>query len=194
MYVALDVETTGLDAQKHQVLQIGAVALTHTDINQCETFSVFVDPTQGPKTGVYGQDIVGEPYALAMNSWILDELAGGAGIPAMEATDRLTAWLSQFDPQNESARFINTVGVNFGSFDWQFLKNLPFFPTKFFGYRHTEVGSRFATPFGPVSMTERFKQIAEKHNIEGQAHEAVFDARCTLAALVGSFAEERIVG
>ena len=61
-YVSIDIETTGLDPQTCQILEIGMVVEDwQTPIEDLPCLTFLVDP------GI----IVGEPYALQMNSQVL---------------------------------------------------------------------------------------------------------------------------
>lgn len=65
-YVALDLETTGLDTSKSQILQIAAILDNGKDVvQQLPKFVVFVK-----------NDLItyGEPFALGMNAWIFNEI------------------------------------------------------------------------------------------------------------------------
>jgi len=187
MYVSIDVETTGLDTENFQVLQLGAVAWTSDDINQCRTFDMILDPTRGPTRGNYGQPLVGDPYGLLMNAWLLEEIVNGRGALYTTVMSEFSKFLHQFRVQHDDiqgGKYIWAVGQNFGKFDWQFLKNIPGFPVKLFGHRFTEVGTFMADRDGPHSGTEDFARIAEKYSIGGETHHALYDAKCTLAKLM----------
>ena len=190
MYVSIDVETTGLDTDKFQILQLGAVAWTNDDINECLTFEMNLDPTRGEPRGNYGRSIVGDPYALALNGWLLKEIADGKGACHSTVRDEFGQFLHQFNTRAgvvQGGGYIWAVGQNFGAFDWPFLKNIPGFQKKLFSHRFTEVGTFMADRDGPHSGTEDFTRIAEKYNIQGEVHHALFDAKCTLAKLMEKF-------
>lgn len=180
MYVSIDVETTGLDPKTCQILQIGAVANDHEDLLKCSFFEAKIDPTLGVKTGVYGDKIVGERYALSMNQWLLDSKDVQN---ATNAKERFYRWLTQFAKVSDGSLegFIDPIGQNFGKFDWQFLLGLPSFPTYFFGHRFVDVTSYVATKEGTKSAASELGRVAREYNIPGKPHEAVFDAWCTLA-------------
>ena len=188
MYVSIDIETTGLDPVWDQVIQIGAVAWTSSMLMECEHFVVTIDPTlyaeNCTRHGVYGEPIRGSACALAMNSGILKQIADGKGKSYQEAMIKFKEWLRGLGVRGLSEVKFDAVGVNFGSFDWQFLKRIPGFPAHLFGYRHTDVGSYFADKDGTVSASSFFDLVAEGFEISGKLHEALFDARCTLAILM----------
>jgi oligoribonuclease (3'-5' exoribonuclease) len=139
-YVSIDIETTGLNPETCQILEIGAVFDDWTlSIKDLPTFHCYVVHKQ----------IVGQPYGLALNADTLRKLANpppgdsrrftpGVGEkqcdpnevylrPEMVAGD-MAAWLNTLGwPLDKS---LNVAGKNFASFDRQFLKRLPEFEHK----------------------------------------------------------------
>lgn len=88
-YVSIDIETTGLDPVRDQILQIGAV-VGNTDAmgmqagdGRRETFLKYVAHDR----------IVGHPKALAMNAAIVDVIAKGGGTESVDVADQFAAWL-----------------------------------------------------------------------------------------------------
>jgi hypothetical protein len=66
-YVCIDLETTGLDDANCQILEFGAVIEDWvTPFEKLKSFRCYI----------YHDQIVGEPYALAMNAAILKKMAG----------------------------------------------------------------------------------------------------------------------
>lgn len=177
MYIAIDVETSGVDPLRHQILEIAAVAWDSDDINTCSYFRRTVDPRWGGSYIYSTGDIVGEPRALIMNQRLIKEIGEGEAFSPREVSKQFRNWCTFKGP-------LHAVGLNFGGFDWQFLKQFPDFPKELFGYRFVEIGSLLATKNGPVSAGPALGATAEKHGIEGRPHEALFDARCTLAFFV----------
>lgn len=134
-YVSIDIETTGLDPNKCQVLQIGAVIEDTTNVmelGQLPKFSCIVEH----------QSYQGEPVALAMNANILKKLGDLERASKEERADlrkqynilpvglvakQFNMWLvaNGFNPTTDGAVKINAAGKNFASFDKLFLQNLP---------------------------------------------------------------------
>ena len=186
MFISIDVETSGVDPQQHQILEIAAVAWDHEDINECSFFRATVDPRFGRQEGRYGSgNIVGEPRALIMNQRLLKDIGEGNGFASKEISQQFRNWATWETP-------LNAVGLNYGGFDHQFLKFFPDWPLELFGYRFTEVGSLFVTNEGPVSGTAAMSDAAERHGIEGRPHEALFDAKCALAILMDHLADKSV--
>lgn len=198
MYISIDVETTGLDPETYQVLQLSAVAWTNTNVNRCPTFNMFVDPAKGSTTGkyngvydvgVYDGSIHGEAYSLQMNAWILRAIMSGEYKSVYDVSCAFKEWLCHLIDKNKVPNnYFTPMGINFGAFDWQFLKRMPGFPIKSFKHRALEVGSLYATTDGIPLSHDIFEGIAERHSIEGNAHEALYDAKCTLAAAMEKLA------
>jgi len=132
-YISFDLETTGLVRDPNNILQIAAVVedttQPHTPVEDLPTFVCFV------KHPVY----TGSAYALQMNSWILQVLAGVSETPypihsLEEAMNNLTGFIkAQF---GEEKPYV--AGVNVGTFDLQFL---PLTVKELFHRRHIEAGS-----------------------------------------------------
>ncbi len=120
-YVSIDIETTGLDPESCQILEIGAVWDDWTRaINDLPTFHCYV----------VHERIIGDPVALAMNADILRKLANPKTVddnfltPSLVGSD-MAAWLQTLGWDGQTA--LTPAGKNFASFDRQFLKRLPRF-------------------------------------------------------------------
>lgn len=118
--LSLDVETTGLEPDRNQVLEIGAVIDYHNDTRALEempTFHCLVRPTPY---------IVGNEYALQLNNRILRKLAGVDKTDELilgpqEAMEQLVEFMKSYLPPG-SKRY-TPAGKNFASFDRPFLVN-----------------------------------------------------------------------
>lgn len=135
-YVSIDIETTGLDPEKCQILQIGAIIedTTHPiHYDDVPKFSCIVEHTE----------YSGQPTALSMNSWLFKILSGMEGlnkderlnyrkqhniIPVGMVAKSLQMWLMNnglIPDEIGSPVKITAAGKNFASFDKQFLQRLP---------------------------------------------------------------------
>jgi len=121
-YLSIDIETTGLDPETCQILEIGAVwedwTCTLTDLPRFHCYVVH-------------KQIVGQPFALALNADTLRRIANpqeteGNFLSPGEVADKMAAWLARCG----AAETVTPAGKNFASFDRQFLKRLPDFETK----------------------------------------------------------------
>lgn len=169
MYVAIDIETTGLDPDTCQVLEIAAVMnLEDTPLLKCPQFHAIIGH----------ENIVGEPRALAMNVSLLDEIADGNAKTPLDVCLQFSDWLFQYLREGDK---VFLLGRNVGSFDWQFLKRLPRFPVNRISHRFLDIVSMYSTD-NTMGIPNGFaNQVAQEHGIPGQVHEAMYDALLALA-------------
>lgn len=125
-FVSIDIETTGLDPETCQIIEIGAV------IND------WLEPSHQPPTFhcYIKQDMyTGSPFALSMHTNIFRRIAtedeGYDYWYPREAAKQLGQWMEengayQIDPKkpDREARAV-VAGKNFGMFDDRFLRRLP---------------------------------------------------------------------
>ena len=169
-YIAIDIETTGTDIERHQVLEIAAVYNQQgASVMDCPCFEAIVDPGE----------IVGDPFALNMNARLIERITRGLGDPPGTVMAKLMDWVSGIKSHTGVDRF-HLIGKNIGSFDLQFLERMPEWDADHFSYRHLEVGSLFSTPEGISGQSKLYAELAEDAKIEGSPHEALYDARVSL--------------
>jgi oligoribonuclease (3'-5' exoribonuclease) len=168
MYIAVDIETTGLDPDDNQILEVGAVLhVPGVSIMECPAF----------RQAIFHETIIGHHYALTMNADLIANMDRD-GVALSVAMKNFFQWL---DREAATGRH-NMVGANVGSFDRQFLKNAPGWVDQAFAHRHLEVGSMFATEEGIPSQHDLWMKHKDKiETIVGNEHEALFDARVSLA-------------
>jgi oligoribonuclease (3'-5' exoribonuclease) len=168
MYLSIDIETTGLNPDTCQVLEIAAVLdVRKLSVMKCPYFRSYV----------VHDTIVGEPYALAMNQKLLYEIADGEGINPACVIGMFDNWLDEHGIRaNNKATML---GKNVGSFDLQFLKRLPDWPGRLFNHRCCDIGSLYSTENGMVSQTELEERLGV--DMPGEAHTALHDTRVALA-------------
>jgi hypothetical protein len=135
IYVSIDIETTGLDPETCQILQVGAVIEDTRILKQVEDLPRF-------QCIIEHQSISGSPFALNMNRELLQKIG------ELERADRedraeirkkyniiplnlvarsIRMWLEAngINGEQSSPVSINVAGKNFASFDKQFLQRLP---------------------------------------------------------------------
>jgi len=122
-YVSIDIETTGLDPETCQTLEIGAVF---------DNWTLPLDKLPRFHCYVVHEQIVGQPFALALNADILRKLANPQKtedfLPPSEVADAMATWLGRCGW--DVSKVVTPAGKNFASFDRQFLKRLPNFENK----------------------------------------------------------------
>ena len=135
-YVSVDIETTGLNPENCQILQIGAIIEDTNSVLPYEELPKF-------NCLVEHEFYSGQPTALAMNSWIFEIFSKMERLtkderlayrkehnilPVGLVARSFQMWLidNGLIPEhiNEPVK-INVAGKNFGTFDLRFLKKLP---------------------------------------------------------------------
>lgn len=135
-YVAIDLETTGLNENHCQVLEFGAVIDDwHTPIDQLPRFHKYIRPHDV----INGQSyICGQPYALALNAEIIRKLANDDNTESCTEEELgvyFAAWLAEHDID---PLHVTASGKNFTGFDLQFLKQVVGF-TKHVHFEHRAI-------------------------------------------------------
>jgi len=124
LYCSLDIETSGLDPNNNQILEIGAVLDNGGPLDRLPTFS----------RAIYWPMITGSPVALHMNRRLLHT----RGDSLTTVLNRLRQFLGD--------RSVTFAGKNFGSFDYQFLRQHSEWAHIRHSYRFLDVGSMFWLP------------------------------------------------
>ncbi|UYZ58601.1 3'-5' exonuclease family protein [Hymenobacter latericus] len=123
-YVSLDLETTGGDPQRHQILELAAVIEDTKRLRPLPELPTFRRAVRHP-------EYVGTAGALALNARLLEELARKGPNAEVCTPDELVSQLQSFLLEHgfrpeESGRVVVTLaGKNVASFDLPFLKQLP---------------------------------------------------------------------
>lgn len=129
-YVAIDVETSGLDRSEDQILEFAAVFTVLGDnrlpTNALPTFHIYVNPGR----------IRGSAFALAMNAKAIENIRDGNCVRIEDLACRLYDWLHDrsdlvdWGYDNISSNIqpratLNIAGKNYASFDDYFVKRVP---------------------------------------------------------------------
>jgi DNA polymerase III epsilon subunit-like protein len=131
---SLDLETTGLDAEKDQILEFGCILFDTDSIVPANQMPYF-------RRGIVWERLSGHPVALDMNSELIHTLStknytivydGASSDGYCEITElgsQFFDWLKRipFGPDAEGRIKLHLAGKNFGGFDQQFLKRVPDF-------------------------------------------------------------------
>jgi len=171
-YVSIDIETTGLDPNTCQILEIGAVIDDwETPVDELPTFHCYVDNGQ----------ITGSPYALSMHPTILRRIAikeeGYQYLVPDDVPVTFLGWLMD-KKVNPGLCPITCAGKNFAGFDRQFLERLTYWkdcvPTN---YRSIAPGSMYWNPREDMNGPPATETCMERAGIQGPVtHAAVEDA------------------
>jgi len=170
-YVSIDLETTGLDAESCQILEIGAVIDDLSkpfDPQPCEIFHRFVKHPE----------YHGQPYALALNQEILYALAKDAHPHISWACDvaaEFAEWLysrGRFDREVP----VTAAGKNFAGFDKPFLTMFPKF-TEFVNLHHRSIDPGTLWMESTDTVIPSTEECMRRAGLDGEvAHTAVEDA------------------
>ncbi len=175
-YVSIDIETTGLNPENCQILEIGAVIDDGTTpIEHCPTFHCYID---------HGL-ILGESFALSMHQTILRRIAtreeGYTYLPSWDVVLKFRDFLKQhgLDPENEK---IIVAGKNYASFDARFLSKLTGWD------KHIKTHHRILDPAALYWQPETdgvelpdTKTCMQRAGISGEvAHTAIEDAQVVI--------------
>lgn len=208
-YVAIDLETTGLDPRVDQVLMAALIIEDTTDptrpVEDLPTFAGLVRPRGGR--------IVGDPYALSLNSWILQALASAKdyGSPLVNVVGKSydhfpvyhgsTDYVQDFEDTDcgwwEAAAHqflnrnfdplekINVAGKNAAGFDLRFLSQEGSL-VKRFRHRVLDPGSVFVD--WSKDCLPSLGDLKKQLSLQGPVtHDAVEDARDVIRALRQSY-------
>lgn len=177
-FISIDIETTGLDPETCQIIEIGAV------------IDDWLEPLRNPPTFhcYVKQDMYrGQPMALSMHSTIFRRIATHENgfdywYPA-EAARQLGYWMKAngaytIDPMNpdREARAV-VAGKNFASFDDKFLRKIPHFDENV-KYHHRILDPTMLF-WNPLTDTKPpgMKTCMKRAGLEGEvAHTALEDA------------------
>lgn len=135
-YISLDLESTGLDPQSCQIIEIGAVLddlSKSVPLEKLPSFHAYVLPYQGqwvPGLGGGSNLLTGEPFALAMNHEIISRIAKQEEqytyLEYEELAEAFAKWVNSLveDGYLTSTK-ITVAGKNFAGFDKLFLAQVP---------------------------------------------------------------------
>ena len=172
-YVSIDIETTGIDPENCQILEIGAVIDNCKDaIEDCPTFHGYVD----------NGTLVGEPYALSMHPIILRRIAvkerGFDYLRPEYVVDHFLQFLRENNLKPERSK-ISVAGKNYAGFDARFLSKIDGWD----GYINTDhrvidPGMMYWDHKIDGMVLPDMKTCMKRAGIDGDvAHTAVEDAR-----------------
>ena len=166
-YASIDIETTGIDPSRHQILEIGCVveaADWSTPIKELPTFRALVNPGE----------IRGEARALKMNADLITELVAGGDrcLDIHQAVVSLSDFLRSVFGADAT---ITIAGKNFGSFDFQFLRAVAGWSRVHHKHRFIDVGTLWWNPLKDTHLPSLPECVRRARIPERAAHKAVDD-------------------
>lgn len=200
-YISIDLETTGLDSEKNQILEFGAVLEDTNEILPMDDLPTFHAYIVHPYN-----TITGDIFALNMNAGIIDKLKNKDElsdeynfIKVEDLAERFMFWLHQngfelkvkkegTDEEYKCSETLTVAGKNFASFDKKFLDNVPNW-NKLIRIRHRVIDpSVLFVDWHNDNALPSLDQCKEKAGIEGVVtHLAVDDAKDVIELLRKSY-------
>jgi oligoribonuclease len=172
-FVSIDIETTGLDPNTSQILEIGAVVEDTENQLPLEELPVF-------HAYLIHKQIWGDAFALSMNYTILRKIANWASDTSgtkYADPDQVGGWMHAWLEKNGIDPYrVTAAGKNFGSFDLQFIKMLPSF-SNFVKFNHRSIDPAILYWRKGDEKLPDSKTCYERAGIDKEvAHTAVADA------------------
>jgi len=172
-YVSIDTETTGLDPERCQVLEFGAVLENwHDPVDQLPFFHRYLT----------WEEVRGNPYAMSMNAEILRKIAAADPATPMcapeELGDQFANWLvdQKLDPKKVTA-----ACKNFASFDLQFLYQTPQFRARVrFKHRAIDPALLYWQPDVDDALPDTAECLKRAELDDHVAHTAIADAKAVI--------------
>jgi len=166
LYCSIDIETTGLDFDKNQVLEIGCV-IDNTDRTKRKP----IDKLDSKRIVIYHDELVGDPFAIDLNSKLIHDIVNSdIAVHKNRAGLELIQFLSCY-----FSKEVVVAGKNVSSFDIPFIKNLPDGNDIRFHRRSLDPTIFFIRPDDvvPPNLSECLRRIGESPS---DLHTAVGDA------------------
>jgi oligoribonuclease (3'-5' exoribonuclease) len=160
--VGLDIETTGLDPDRHGTIQIGI------SFGTCETFSRDLNPG----------DCEVDSSALDVNNFTIERITNA---PTSELVDE--ALSNMFIQRGYTKGSLTPVGWNVGGFDIPFIKNDLPLTSNFFSHRVFDLTGICMLSAGDGWRQHKnywHEKVAEILGGESQWHDAGYDAKAAL--------------
>lgn len=174
-YISCDIETTGLDPDTCQILQM-AMVLEDTQyvcpVNDLPHLCI----TIGTKDGI----IKGEPYAIRMNARLISEIAEGRGMHMMDA---LVAFERFVDGVKiTTGKKVIMAGKNFDGFDRRFIRRCMPSVECMFSHKTIDPATLYWTQ-KDTSLPSLDNCLARAGITDTVSHDALSDARQVIQVL-----------
>ncbi len=166
-FIALDIETTGLNLEKSQVLEIGAIHVK--DGKEVSRFQRVV---------YHAYFTYAESFAMKLNAGILGEMGAIGTVPLSTVISHFRSFLG--DSRFGGTGKITIAGKNAGNFDIPILRANGF-DMSMFSHRVLDVGSLWLPDFGYIP---NLGEINEKLGRPKVSHRAIGDCEDVVAAVL----------
>ncbi|MFW9874474.1 MAG: hypothetical protein ACFFG0_15315 [Candidatus Thorarchaeota archaeon] len=167
-YLSIDIETTGLDPEYCQILEIGAV---------WETWNKPIDELPCYRAAIKHQKYVGDAYALWLNHRLLKEINDKGGLFPSDISYSFYNWLHESCDWDRKSS-ITPAGKNFNSFDRQFLNKIINFESEIkLSHRAIDPAMLYWNPKIDIklpNLSECYKRAGLNPEV---AHTAIDDAK-----------------
>jgi oligoribonuclease (3'-5' exoribonuclease) len=167
-YIALDIETSGLDLNQSRVLELAAIYDDGVSpIDKLSTFRMIV--ADGPLT-------YAEPMAMSMNADLLKEIHIARESGTYTNTETVAIAFNNWciDLPNKDKKKLTLGGKNISGFDLPILANHNF-NVELFKNRVIDVGSLYLLEFGRVPSLDEINALLGRSSVTHRALDDCFD-------------------
>jgi hypothetical protein len=186
-YFSIDIETTGLDENTCQIIELAAVYDDGSD-KPVEQLAFF---RRAVRHDVYR----GEAYALSMHAALFKELAdkNAAVCYPAELAVLLRRWMFSVVPRPAPFQPVpyNVAGKNFAGFDLRFLRKLPAWEKIPINHRYLDIGSALWRP-GDAEVPGTSECMRRLGIVGDVSHTALGDAR-DVCRMIRALKKERAI-
>jgi oligoribonuclease (3'-5' exoribonuclease) len=170
-FVSMDIEATGLDDEKCQILEFGAVMgdFSDTPVDKLPSFVMR-----------FKYDIVvGEPMGLAMNADLIRDMANNVGswFKISDLAGAFDYWLLSQGINLATIPRLTVTGKNIGSYDRRFLARVPGWDWSAYSHKFLDPGSLFFRPTEDEELPSTVLCASRAGVVMGKRHSALEDAR-----------------
>lgn len=163
-YLALDVETTGVNTEKVHVLQLAAIYDNGGAIRDLPTFNEVI---------AWKEITYGEEYAMNLNKRLLERAELGQNVVSVaEAREKFYKWLDVVQPEGK----ITPAGKNAAGFDLPILANKTNgFVFKRFLRRVLDPGSMYTQEFDHIPNQDEINKLIGRQAVTHDALQDCYD-------------------
>lgn len=175
-YVALDIETTGLDPNKHRIVEFAAIIDNGGPIDKLPRFRRILKQ----------EDAIWSLYCIKLHEdWYFDSVKNEDDPELLHTEFNLMSqFLQWFYSFHDMKTKILLAGKNVGAFDLQFVKRLPDYNGRDFRHRVLDPAMLYlgAEDLVPPDLKTCMVRAGLPYD-EKLAHTALYDAECVVRLL-----------